>query len=262
MIRAMYIAASGMAAQQLNIDVISNNLANVNTVGFKKSRPDFQDLLSQEIRTPGAISGPGTQVPTGIQLGSGVRPVSVQKIFSQGDFQNTQGELDIAIEGKGFFQITQPDGSLAYTRAGSFKKDSDGRLVSSDGFPLEPAITIPSDALRVNIASDGTVTATQAGSSQPTQIGNIELARFINPSGLRSIGRNLLIPSGSSGDPTLGTPGQNGVGSLAQGFLESSNVDIATELVNMIIGQRAYEINSKAIQTADEMLQYANSIKQ
>lgn len=261
MIRALFIAASGMAAQQLNIDVISNNLANVNTVGFKKSRADFQDLLYQSLRPAGTASGPGTQVPTGIQLGSGVRPVSVQKLFTQGDFQQTQNELDIAIEGEGFFQVTQPDGTLAYTRAGSFKRDRDGRIVTSDGFPLEPAITIPPDALRISIAQDGTVSVTQQGSSQPISVGQIELARFVNPSGLTSIGRNLFLPSAASGDATPGTPGDTGLGTLIQGFLESSNVDIASELVNMIIGQRAYEINSKAIQTSDEMLQYANNVK-
>jgi flagellar basal-body rod protein FlgG len=261
MSRALFIAASGMAAQQINIDVIANNLANVNTVGFKKSRADFQDLLYQTVKPAGATSGPGTQVPTGIQLGSGVRPVSVQKLFTQGDFQQTQGELDVAIEGEGFFQVTQPDGTLGYTRAGSFKKDRDGRMVTSDGFSLEPAMTIPSDALRISIAQDGTVSVTQPGTPQPVDVGRIELARFVNPSGLVSIGRNLFLPSGSSGDPTTGTPGDTGLGTLAQGFLEGSNVDIASELVNMIIGQRAYEINSKAIQTSDEMLQFANNVK-
>ncbi|MFQ5454938.1 MAG: flagellar basal-body rod protein FlgG [Nitrospirota bacterium] len=261
MIRSLYIAASGMGAQQINIDIISNNLANVNTVGFKKSRGDFQDLLYLTLRVAGAPSGTGTQVPTGIQIGSGVRPVAVQKLFVQGDFQNTQNDLDLAIEGDGFFQIVKPDGTLSYTRAGTFKRDSEGRIVTSDGYLLEPEISIPNNVINITIGTDGVVSVLTAGSSTPTEIGRIELAKFVNPSGLNSIGRNLYIPTAASGEPTIGTPGQDGFGTLAQGFIEASNVNIAEELINMIIGQRAYEINSKAIQTSDEMLQMANNIK-
>lgn len=261
MIRSLWISASGMAAQQVNLDAISNNLANVNTVGFKRSRADFQDLLYQNVKSAGAASGTGTQVPTGIQLGSGVRPVAVQKLFIQGDFQQTQSELDMAVEGDGFFQITKPDGEIAYTRAGSFKKDSEGRMVSSDGYPLEPSISIPSNASKITISSDGIVSAKVSGSSVPTDIGRIELARFVNPSGLNSIGKNLFLPTASSGDPITGKPGQEGFGTLSQGYLESSNVNIAEEMINMIIGQRAYEVNSKAIQTADEVLQTTNNLR-
>ena len=261
MIRSLWISASGMAAQQVNLDVISNNLANINTVGFKRSRADFQDLLYQNVKSAGVASGVGTQSPTGIQLGSGVRPVAVQKLFIQGDFQQTESELDVAIEGDGFFQITKPDGQLAYTRAGSFKKDNDGRVVSSDGYPLEPSVAIPSNATKVTISSDGIVSAEVSGSLTPTNIGKMELARFVNPSGLNSIGKNLFLPTASSGDPITGLPGQDGFGTLSQGYLESSNVNIAEEMINMIIGQRAYEINSKSIQTADEVLQTANNLR-
>ena len=260
MIRSLWISASGMAAQQINLDVISNNLANVNTVGFKRSRADFQDLLYQNVKSAGVASGVGTQVPTGIQLGSGVRPVAVQKLFIQGDFQQTESELDMAIEGDGFFQ-KKPDGEIAYTRAGSFKKDSEGRMVSSDGYPLEPSISIPSNASKVSISSDGIVSAEVSGSSVPTDLGRIDLARFVNPSGLNSVGKNLFIPTASSGDPITGRPGQEGFGTLSQGYLESSNVNIAEEMINMIIGQRSYEINSKSIQTADEVLQTANNLR-
>ncbi|MBI5755605.1 MAG: flagellar basal-body rod protein FlgG [Nitrospirae bacterium] len=261
MMRSLYISATGMEAQQLNIDIISNNLANVNTAGFKKSRGDFQDLLYQTMRMAGAPSGSGTQVPAGIQMGSGVRPASVQRIFTQGDFQNTQNSLDLAIEGDGFFQIVMPDGTAAYTRAGSFKKDSSGRVVTSDGFTVEPSITIPADALNVTISANGTVSILQAGNPVPTEIGTIQLTRFSNPSGLNSIGRNLFLPTAASGEAIAGTPGETGFGTIAQGFIEASNVNIAEELVNMIIGQRAYEINSKAIQTADEMMRTANEVK-
>lgn len=261
MMRALYISATGMEAQQLNIDIISNNLANVNTTGFKKSRGDFQDLLYQTIRMAGASSGTGTQIPSGIQMGSGVRPASVQRIFTSGDFQNTQNALDLAIEGEGFFQIILPDGTVSYTRAGAFKKDNTGRIVTSDGFPVEPAITIPSDALNITISANGTVSVLQPGNPIPTEIGTIQLVRFPNPSGLNSIGRNLFLPTAASGEAITGNPGDSGFGTIAQGFLEASNVNIAEELVNMIIGQRAYEINSKAIQTADEMMRTANDVK-
>lgn len=261
MIRALYIAATGMEAQQLNIDIISNNLANVNTSGFKRSRGDFQDLLYQTLKLPGAPSGAGNQVPSGIQMGSGVRPASVERVFTQGDFQNTQNALDLAIEGDGFFQVLLPDGTIAYTRSGAFKQDSTGRIVTSDGYPIEPAITIPADAINISVNPDGTVSVLQADNTVPTEIGNIQLARFTNPSGLRSAGRNLYVASGASGEAVTGIPGESGLGTIAQGFLEASNVNIAEELVNLIISQRAYEINSKAIQTADEMLRTANEVK-
>lgn len=261
MIRSLWTAASGMQAQTSNIDVISNNLANVNTSGFKRSRADFQDLLYDTLRPAGTSSGGGSQVPTGIQIGHGTRTVSTQKIFMQGDFQNTQNELDLAIEGQGFFQIVQANGDLGYTRAGNFKMDSEGRMVSPDGLLLEPEITIPLDAIAVSIGSDGTISVLQAGQSAPSEIGTIELARFVNPAGLQSIGRNLFIPTGASGDATTGTPGEDGFGTLAQGFLEMSNVSVVDEMVNMITAQRAYEINSKAIQAADDMLQTANNLK-
>ena len=261
MLRALYISATGMEAQQLNIDIISNNLANVNTAGFKKSRGDFQDLLYQTVRMAGAPSGAGTQVPAGIQIGSGVRPATVQKIFTQGDFQNTQNALDLAIEGEGFYQILMPDGAIGYTRGGSFKKDSSGRMVTSDGYTMEPGITLPSDAINITISANGTVSVLQAGNPAPVEVGTIQLARFSNPSGLNSVGRNLFLPTAASGEAQTGGPGDAGFGTIAQGFLEASNVNIAEELVNMIIGQRAYEINSKAIQTADEMMRTANEVK-
>ncbi len=261
MIRALWTASTGMEAQQLNIDIIAHNLANVNTTGFKKSRADYQDLLYQEIKSAGASSSPSTMVPTGIQVGQGVRTVSTEKVFNQGNFKQTENPLDLAIEGDGFFQVTRPDGTVSYTRTGEFKIDSDGRLVTSDGYVIEPQITIPSDALAVTISADGIVSVTQPGVQTPTQVGNLELARFINPSGLQPNGKNLYTPTASSGDATTGSPGSEGLGTLAQGFLEMSNVSVVEEMVNMIAAQRAYEINSKSIQTTDEMLQTANSMK-
>jgi flagellar basal-body rod protein FlgG len=261
MLRSLFTAATGMEAQQLNIDVIANNLANVNTVGFKKSRADFQELFYQDLKTPGATSAEGSEIPSGIELGLGVRPVAVQKLFLQGDFANTGNSLDLVIEGDGFFQIMTPDGTIAYTRAGAFKLDSEGRIVNSDGYPLEPNITIPTDTLSITAGSDGKITVLQAGSTTPSEIGQIELARFINPGGLKANGRNLFTLTASSGDPLLGTPGTEGFGTINQGFLELSNVNIVEEMVNMIISQRAYEVNSKAIQTSDEMLQITNNLK-
>jgi flagellar basal-body rod protein FlgG len=250
-----------MQAQTLNIDVIANNLANVNTTGFKRSRADFQDLLYESLRAPGVSSSEGTEVPTGIQVGHGARPAATQKVFIQGDLQHTQNELDLAIEGDGFFQIVQPNGEIAYSRAGAFKVDSQGRIVSSDGFLMEPELVIPTDTVSISVGSDGTVSVMQAGQTQATDIGTIELARFINPSGLQNIGRNLLLPSAASGDAIAGTPGLQGFGTIAQGFMEMSNVSVVDEMVNMITAQRAYEINSKAIQASDDMLQMANNVK-
>ena len=261
MIRALWTAASGMQSQQKNMDVVANNLANVNTAGFKKSRADFQDLMYQNLKTTGAPSTNSTQVPTGIQIGLGSRLAAVTKIFTTGDFSQTSNELDMAIEGDGFYQIQLPDGTTGYSRSGAFKKDSTGRIVTSDGYPLLPAISLPSNATKINIGNDGTVSVTQAGQNTPTQVGNIQLASFSNPSGLSAQGKNLFLPSDASGAATTGTPGQSGLGTIAQGFLEMSNVSVMEEMVNMIVGQRAYEINSKAVQASDEMLQTANNLR-
>jgi flagellar basal-body rod protein FlgG len=261
MLRSLWTAASGMQAQQLNIDVLSNNLANVNTTGFKRSRADFQDLLYETLRLAGASSSSTTEVPTGIQLGHGTRPAAVQKIFMQGEYKQTKNELDIAIEGDGFFQITMPDGETAYSRAGAFKVDSEGRIVTSDGYLMEPEISVPDDSMEISIGTDGTVSVQQAGENQATEVGTIQLARFINPAGLNSIGRNLFLPTSASGDVITGTAGEDGFGTLAQRFLEMSNVSVVEEMVNLIAAQRAYEINSKSIQAADEMLQIANNLK-
>jgi len=261
MLRSLWTASSGMQAQALNIDVIANNLANVNTSGFKKSRADFQDLLYETLKPAGIASSAGTEVPTGIQLGHGSRPAAIQKIFIQGDLQQTKNELDVAIEGDGFFQILQPNGDIAYTRSGAFKLDSQGRVVTSDGFLLEPEISVPSDSIWISIGIDGTVSVLQAGEAVPSEIGTIQLARFVNPAGLHNIGRNLYLPTAASGEAISGTAGEDGFGTISQGFLEMSNVSVVDEMVNLIIAQRAYEINTKAIQTSDEMLQMANNLK-
>jgi flagellar basal-body rod protein FlgG len=261
MIRALWTAASGMQGQQKNIDVVAHNLANVNTTGFKKSRADFQDLMYQNMKSTGSPSTSTTQVPTGIQIGLGTRLAAVSKIFTQGDFTQTGNELDIAIEGDGFFQIQLPDGTIGYSRAGAFKRDNTGRVVTSDGYPMLPEIVIPTNATRINIGNDGSVSVDQPGQTAPTTIGNIQLATFTNPAGLAALGKNIFFPSDASGAATTGVPGQTGIGTLAQGILEMSNVNVAEEMVNMIIGQRAYEINSKAVQAADEMLQTANNLK-
>ena len=259
--RSLFIAATGMEAQRINIDVISNNLANVNTTGYKKSRADFQELLYQGLKTAGATSAEGTEVPTGIQLGLGVKPAAVQKMFQQGDFVSTGNSLDLVIEGKGFFQISTPDGETAYSRAGAFKLNSEGNIVNSDGYALEPSITVTSDTLEITITSDGTVSVLQAGTNTPVEVGQIEIAQFINPGGLQAIGKNLFFPTGSSGEAATGTPGSEGLGSINQGFLELSNVNVVEEMVNMIVSQRAYELNSKVIQATDEMLALANNLK-
>lgn len=261
MIRALFIGASGMNAQQLNIDVISNNLANSSTSGYKKSRADFQDLMYQDKKFPGAISSADSRYPSGMQVGLGVVPAAVQKIFLQGDVTSTGNPLDLAIEGDGFFQITQTDGTTAYTRAGSFKMDANGNVVNSEGLALTPSITIPTDATQVTIGSDGTVSVTTQGTTTPTTVGNIQLARFVNPGGLMAMGKNLFTETASSGTPTVATPGTTGIGTLEQGYLEMSNVDIIEEMVGLIIGQRAYEANSKSVQTADSILNVINSLK-
>ncbi|MDD5245130.1 MAG: flagellar basal-body rod protein FlgG [Syntrophorhabdaceae bacterium] len=261
MIRALWTAATGMNVQQVNLDVIANNIANVNTNGFKKSRADFQDLMYQTLRVQGTRTDNGNQVPTGIQIGLGAMLSAVQKIFQQGDYQNTGNELDMAIQGNGFLQVTLPSGDKAYTRSGAMKSDSEGKIVTSDGYLLEPNITIPQKTLNISIESDGTVSALVQGQSSPQQIGKVELATFANPTGLRAIGKNLFVETDASGTPTTGKPGDNGMGTLLQGYLEMSNVNIMQEMINLIIGQRAYEVNSKAIQAADEMLQMANNIR-
>jgi flagellar basal-body rod protein FlgG len=262
MIRAMRTAASGMMAQQTYVDSIAHNLANVNTTGYKKSRVQFQDLLYQTVM-PAAGGAPGTaqQTPVPMQIGHGTRLVGSPKIFSQGDSETTGNPLDLLIEGDGFFQVTRPDGTIAYSRDGSMRMDESGRVVNSDGLPLQPEITIPAEATSVQIAKDGTVSATIPGNSTPTRVGQIELARFINAAGLSSEGANLYAATSSSGQPVTGTPGLTGLGGIQQGFLERSNVEVVQEMVDMIVAQRAYEVNSKSIQTADEMMQQGNSIK-
>lgn len=261
MIKAMRTAASGMIGQQMNVDNIANNLANVNTTGYKRSKVEFQDVLYQNYRRPGAATGIGTSAPTGLSIGYGSRPASTVRQFSTGTLQLTSNPFDLAIEGDGFFQVTQPDGSFAYTRDGSLKLSANGELVTSEGYFLEPQISIPEDSTSISIGRDGTIEVLQFGQDTPTQVGQIELARFINPAGLQAIGRNLYLVTSASGDPVTDTPGQNGLGELNQGLLEMSNVQIVDEMVNMIIAQRAYEINAKAIQTADDMASIANNLK-
>lgn len=261
MMRSLYTSATGMMAQQLNMDVIANNLANVNTVGFKKSRADFQDLLYQEMRPAGATVAQGATSPTGLEVGLGVKAAATQTMFEQGTFQNTGNKYDVAIEGDGFYKVLLPDGSSGYTRDGAFKRDVQGKLVNSDGFAIQPEITIPADATDFSVGKDGTVNITRGSSNTPESIGKLTLTRFSNPAGLEHLGGNNFRETAASGSPTDGTPGQAGFGSLTQGILEMSNVQIVQEMVNMITAQRAYEVNSKAIQTSDEMLQTANGLK-
>ncbi|MFH0925699.1 MAG: flagellar basal-body rod protein FlgG [bacterium] len=259
MLGALHTAATGMDAQQLNMDVIANNLANVNTVGFKRIRADFQDLFYQTIRQAGTVAAAGLEIPTGIQIGYGTKAAATQTISIQGDLQRTENDLDFAIKGDGYFQVQLPTGAIAYTRAGALKKDGGGQMVTSDGYLLQPAITIPEGVNKITVGVDGTISYDQDGASQ--ELGNLELAMFINPSGLSNIGENLYSLTAASGNPTAGTPGENGLGTILQGYLESSNVKMVEEMVNMITGQRAYEINSKMIQTGDSMLQIASNLK-
>ncbi len=263
MMRALWSAASGMIGQQTNMDVISHNIANVNTHGGKKVRAEFQDLMYQRLRDAGAQSGADSVYPTGLQVGLGTRVAATNRIFTQGSLQTTDHPTDVAIEGEGFFRITLPDGTTAYTRDGSFKLDDQRRLVTSDGYPLADNIQFadnaPSDS--IVIAGDGTVSDTPAGANEPEQIGQITLARFVNPSGLTAIGKNLYVVSGASGEAIEGNPGEEGAGTLVQSTLEMSNVQIVEEMVNMIVSQRAYESNSKAVQTSDSMLEIANGLK-
>jgi len=260
MIRALWTAATGMDAQQLNMDVIANNLANVNTSGFKKSRADFQELLYQSTKLPGSATSAGTESPTGIQVGLGARTAAVQRVFSEGEVVQTGNQLDLAIEGNGLFQITMPNGDTAYTRSGTFKQDGTGRIVTSDGYVLSPEITIPANTTKISIGSDGSVSVYLDNASTPTDLGQITLVTFSNMTGLRSLGRNLFAETNASGTPVTAVAGETGLGTIAQGFLESSNVNLMEEMVNMIAGQRAYEINSKAIKAADEMVQMTNNL--
>lgn len=262
MIRALFTAATGMMGQQLNIDTIANNLANVNTTSFKKSRVSFQDLLYETVQPPGAETTAGTTIPEGIQIGHGVRPSSVAKLFTQGNLIQTGNQLDFVIEGDGFFQIDLPDGTIAYTRDGAFKINQDGTLMTADGYAVSPAITIAPDYERIVLSSDGTISAVLPGDSTPQPQGTLQLARFTNPAGLDArLGRNLLLETEASGAPQVGQPGLEGIGLVEQGFLENSNVQVVEEILQMIIAQRAYEANSKVIQTSDEMLQLANNVR-
>ena len=255
MIRSLYIAATGMNAQQTNMDVISNNLANTSTNGFKKGRAVFEDLLYQTLRQPGAQSSQQTLLPSGLQLGTGVRPAATERIFTQGNLTQTSNAKDVAINGDGFFQVLMPDGTTAYTRDGSFQVDNNGQLVTASGYPIQPAITIPANALSLTIARDGTVSVTQPGNTANVQIGTFQLATFINNAGLQSLGENLYAETAASGAPNVAQPGTNGAGVLNQNYVETSNVNVVEELVNMIQAQRAYEINSKAVTASDQMLQ-------
>ncbi len=260
MLRALYTAASGMEAQQLNIDNIAHNLANINTTGFKQRRTQFQDLLYQNVRVPGTSATASTEVPVGLQIGLGTRPVATEMIFTQGDIISTSNPLDMVIEGQGFFQVRLTNGQIAYSRSGNFHLNRDGALVTTEGDLLDPQITIPQDQVGITIGADGTVTVVQAGQTQPQQVGRIEIALFQNPAGLQSIGKNLFLPTQASGDPITGTPGENGLGTILSGFLEQSNVSVVEEMVGMIMSQRAYEANSKVIRTADEMITQANNV--
>jgi flagellar basal-body rod protein FlgG len=250
-----------MRGQQFKIDVTANNLANANTTAFKSDRAEFVDLLYQHLRRPGGTSATGIQFPTPLQVGLGVNPISTTKLFTQGNFVATDQPLDMVIEGDGFFKITLPDGTTAYSRDGSFKLDANGNVVTNDGMFLDPQITVPDNAQQLTVSPDGTLTATLPGQAQATQLGQITLVRFVNPQGLKSIGTNLYLETDSSGAPLEDTPGQNGLGDIRQGYLEGSNVSVVDELVSLIVGQRAYEANSKSVQTSDEMLQTAVNLK-
>jgi len=256
---SLWIAKTGLEAQQTRMATISNNLANASTTGFKRDRAVFADLIYQNIVQVGSASSEATQMPSGLNVGTGVRTVATEKLFTQGGIVQTGNTLDLAIEGKGFLQVLLPDGNTAYTRDGSLQRDATGQVVTSMGYALQPSINIPDDALSISIGSDGIVSATLQGSAAPTQLGSIQLANFINPTGLQPMGNNLFLESGASGSPQTGTPGLSGFGTLIQSSLEGSNVNTVEELVNMIETQRAYEMNSKAVSTADQMMQYATN---
>ena len=257
--KALWIAKTGLDAQQTRMAVVSNNLANVSTTGFKKGRPVFEDLVYQNVRQAGGQQAQDAEMPSGLYLGTGVRVVATEKMFSQGNLQQTENAFDVAVLGRGFFQIQLPDGTVSYTRDGSFQINSQGQMVTSSGYQVQPNLNIPQGAQSVTIGRDGTVSVRLPGQAEPVQIGLLQLADFINPAGLEPLGENLFVETGASGPPLQGNPGLNGLGSLAQGALESSNVNVVEELVNMIETQRAYEMNSKAISSSDEMLRYVNN---
>jgi len=259
MIRALYTAASGMSAQQSNIDNIAHNLANVNTTGYKKSRMEFEDLVYQQTKPAGSPTSTG-EAPIGLEIGLGTRPVATARDFGTGNMRSTNNPLDIAVEGRGFIQVSRPDGTVGYTRSGSLHLSSEGALVNADGYPVEPQITIPANATSISISRDGVVSAAIAGQNAPQEVGTLELATFQNPAGLEGLGGNLFRATSASGEPTTGVPGSDGMGTLAQGFVEESNVSVVEEMVNMILGQRAYEANSKVVKAADEMLQQVNNL--
>ena len=256
---SLWIAKTGLEAQQTRMNVVSNNLANANTTGFKRDRAVFEDLVYQNVRQAGAQSSQDTTLPSGLMVGTGVRTVATEKLHTQGNLVQTENSLDIAVQGRGYFQILRPDGTLSYSRNGEFMLDAQGQIVTPNGYQLQPGFTVPSNAQSITVGTDGTISVQLAGDPAPTQIGSLQLADFINPTGLQPIGENQFLETASSGAPQLGTPGLTGLGTLIQGSLESSNVNVAEELVNMIETQRAYEMNSKAISTSDQMLQYINN---
>ncbi|GAB5542151.1 MAG: flagellar basal-body rod protein FlgG [Sandaracinaceae bacterium] len=260
MMRSLRSAASGMVAQQTHIDTIANNMANVSTTGFRRSRAEFQDLLYQQVRTPGGRTADGGTLPTGVQIGQGTRTVSTEFMHTQGAMQQTGNPLDLAIEGEGFFQIVRPGGDIAYTRAGNLKLDNQGQLVTVDGLPIEPQISVPQDATSVSIAQDGTVSVTQPGSNQTMELGQLQIARFPNPGGLQALGRSMFQATSASGQPLVVQPGQEGSGTLSQGFLEGSNVEVVNEMIDLISSQRAYELNQRVIQASDEMLRKSTEV--
>jgi flagellar basal-body rod protein FlgG len=253
--RSLWTATTGMSAQELNMDVIANNLANVSTTGFKKSRADFQDLLYQIMKVPGSPTSPDTMSPTGIQVGLGVKPAAVTKVFTEGDIVQTENPLDVAIMGPGFFQVTMPDGNLAYTKAGNLKLDGEGRLTNSDGYPIDPEIVIPEDARQITISENGVVSALLGDDTISVELGTLDLADFVNEAGLLAIGRNLFRETEASGFAIIGVPGNDGYGTLLQGYVENSNVNLVEEIAYMITSQRAFEINSRVVSTSDEMMQ-------
>jgi len=260
MIRSLRTAATGMDAQQRKIDTTANNIANVNTTGFKRSRAEFQELIYQQVRASGNPNVPGG-APTNVEVGLGVKTAATQKNFAQGTLESTENPLDVAIEGTGFFQVQQLDGTFSFTRAGNFKLDANGQLVTADGLPLEPAITVPPDATSIAIERDGRINITMPGDNTVQEVGQLQLVNFPNPAGLRSLGRGQFAPTEASGQQIIGLPGEQGLGEISQGFLEGSNVEIVNEMVSMIVSQRAYEINSKVIRTADEMLRTATNVR-
>jgi flagellar basal-body rod protein FlgG len=260
MLRALYTAASGMNAQQSNIDNVAHNLANVNTAGYKKSRMEFQDLVYQQAKVAGTPTSQSNEAPIGLEIGVGTKPVATSRDFSSGNLRTTQNPLDLAIEGQGFFQIQLPDGTTGYTRSGAFHLSGDGRVVTNDGFAVLPALQIPAGTTTISVSKEGLVSAVTSGNSTPQQVGQLDLASFQNPGGLRSLGGNMFAPTTASGEPTTAVPGADGSGTIAQGFLEDSNVSVVEEMINMIMGQRAYEANARVVKAADDMLTQVNNM--